>query len=99
MGILGARKQNYTYEINVKRYYSPCEMKCIEKAMNETECNPRRKWWGYVSKETGYRYLCRYNHTFAVFSSTEVLYSNYETVTDKRGVLFAINYFKNKCKK
>ena len=71
-------------------------MKCIIKAMSETELKPREKWWGFVSKTDGYRYLCRYNHIFAVFSSTEVIYSSYETITDKRGVEFAIKYFKTK---
>jgi hypothetical protein len=74
-------------------------MKCIIKAMQETEYKPRKKWWGYVSSTNGCRYLCRYNHIFAVFSNNETLYHNYETVTDKRGVLFAINYFQNNLKK
>jgi hypothetical protein len=74
-------------------------MKCIIKAMQETEYKPRKKWWGYVSNTNGCRYLCRYNHIFGVFSSKEVIYSNYETVTDKKGVLFAINYFENNLKK
>jgi len=68
-------------------------MKCIIKAMSETEFKPRAKWWGYVSETNGYRYLCRYNHTFCIFNDTEVLYADYETITDKRGVLFAIDYF------
>jgi hypothetical protein len=72
-------------------------MKCIIKAMQETEYKPRKKWWGYVSN--GRRYLCRYNHIFGVFTNTEIVYSNYETITDKRGVLFAINYFENNQKK
>ena len=71
-------------------------MKCIIKAMLETELKPREKWWGFVSKTNGYRYLCRYNHIFAVFSRTEVIYSNYQTKTDKIGVEFAIKYFKTK---
>ena len=68
-------------------------MKCIIKAMQETEFKPRAKWWGYVDK-TGRRYLCRYNHVFAIFSQTEVIWHSYETKTDKAGVLFAIDYFK-----
>ena len=67
-------------------------MKAIIKAMGETEFKPRAKWWGYVSD--GKRYLMRYHHNFAIFSSNEVLYSNYETRTDKTGVEFAIKYFK-----
>ena len=68
-------------------------MKCIIKAMNETEFKPRAKWWGYV--ENGRRYLCRYNHIFAIFSDTQVLWYGYQTKTDKAGVLFAIKYFQN----
>jgi hypothetical protein len=68
-------------------------MKCIVKAMSETEYKPRAKWWGFVSVKNGYRYLCRYNHVFVVFSNTDVLYSNYETITDKRGVDFSIKLF------
>lgn len=67
-------------------------MKAIIKAMGETEFKPRAKWWGYVSD--GKRYLMRYHHNFAIFSANEVLYSNYETRTDKTGVEFAIKYFK-----
>lgn len=59
--------------------------------MTETEYKPRAKWWGFV--KDGKRYLCRYNHCFAIFSKTKVLYSHYETITDKRGVEFAIKYF------
>jgi hypothetical protein len=72
-------------------------LKCIVKAMNETEYNPRPKWWGYV--KDGKRYLMRYNHNFAIFSDTEVEYSDYETVTDKKGVESAIKYFNEKQKK
>ena len=66
-------------------------MKCIIKAMNETKYKPIPKWWGYV--ENGKRFLCRYNHVFAIFSETEVLWYGYQTKTDKAGVLFAIKYF------
>ena len=64
--------------------------------MNETEFRPRAKWWGFVKE--GKRYLCRYNHVFAVFSDKEVLFSNYETRTDKAGVEFALKYFKENLK-
>jgi len=67
------------------------KMKCIIKAMTETQYRPRAKWWGYIVNDK--RYLCRYNHCFAIFSSTKVLFADYETVTDKRGVDFAIDYF------
>lgn len=67
-------------------------MKAIIKAMGETEFKPRAKWWGYVDKNNE-RHLMRYHHRFAVFSATEVLFSNYETRTDKAGVEFAIKYF------
>ena len=69
-------------------------MKCIIKAMQETEFKPRAKWWGFV--EGGKRYLCRYNHVFAVFSDKEVIQATYETITDKRGVEFAVKYFLSK---
>jgi hypothetical protein len=65
-------------------------MKCIIKAMNENT-QPKKKWWGFLKGNK--RYLCRYHHIFAIFSETEVLYYNYETKTDKAGVMFAINYF------
>lgn len=35
----------------------------------------------------------RYHHCFAVFSDSEVLHASFETVTDKRGVEFAIKHF------
>jgi hypothetical protein len=66
-------------------------MKVIIKAMNETEFKPRPKWWGFV--KDGKRYLCRYNHIFAIFSKTKVLFYEWETRTDKAGVEFAIKYF------
>ena len=66
-------------------------MKNIIKAMNETKFRPRPKWWGFV--KDGHRYLMRYSHCFAIFNSKEVLYYNYETITDKRGVEFALKYF------
>jgi hypothetical protein len=72
-------------------------MKCIVKAMNETEYKPRAKWWGFVIGD--FRYLCRYNHIFCVFSKTKVIYSHHETVTDKAGVNFAIKYFNENLKK
>lgn len=61
--------------------------------MNETEYRPRAKWWGFVKDNR--RFLCRYSHIFAIFDliKKEVIYSDYETITDKRGVLFAIKYF------
>jgi hypothetical protein len=71
-------------------------MKCIIKAMNENS-KPKKKWWGFVKDNK--RYLCRYQHIFAIFSKTEILYYNYETRTDKVGVMFAINYFKKNQKK
>ena len=37
--------------------------------------------------------------SFAVFSKDAVLYANWETKTDKAGVLFAIKYFKENIKK
>jgi hypothetical protein len=66
-------------------------MKCIIKAMQETEFKPRAKWWGFVKDDT--RYLCRYDHLFAIFSKDEVIYKSYQTITDKRGVEFAVKYF------
>ena len=72
-------------------------MKVIIKAMNETEFKPRPKWWGFIHK--GKRYLCRYNHIFAIFSDKEVLFKDYQTRTDKAGVEFAIKYFKENLKK
>jgi hypothetical protein len=73
-------------------------MKAIEKAMNETEFKPRAKWWGFV--KDGKRYLCRYNHIFACFDieNHKILWAEYETVTDKRGVQYAIKYFQNQKK-
>jgi hypothetical protein len=73
-------------------------MKNITKAMNETEFKPRAKWWGFTDGN-GKRYLCRYYHVFAIFSKTKVLFSTYETRTDKAGVEFAIKYFNEKLKK
>lgn len=67
-------------------------MVAIIKAMGETKFKPRAKWWGYV--KDGKRYLMRYHHNFAIFSATEVLFSNAETRTDKAGVNFALKYFK-----
>ena len=66
-------------------------VKNIIKAMGETKFRPRPKWWGFVKDQK--RYLMRYNHCFAIFSETEVLYYDYETITDKRGVEFALKYF------
>ncbi len=68
-------------------------MKCIIQAMKETEFKPRPKWWGFVFKEK--RFLMRYGHCLAIFSKDEVLFKAWETVTDKRGVEFAIKYFKD----
>ena len=65
-------------------------MKCIIKAMQETEFKPRAKWWGFVKENK--RYLCRYNHIFCVFENEKVLYATYETKTDKIGVQFALKY-------
>jgi hypothetical protein len=67
------------------------KMKNIIKALQETEYKPRAKWWGFVKDDK--RYLCRYNHIFFVCDKNDILYSNYETITDKRGVEFAIKYF------
>lgn len=72
-------------------------MKVIIKAMNETEFKPRAKWWGFV--KDGKRYLCRYNHIFAVFSKSKVLFSDWQTRTDKAGVEFAIKYFNEQVEK
>lgn len=68
-------------------------MKTIIKAMNESQFKPKAKWWGFV--KGGKRYLCRYNHIFAEFDLYEhkVVWSRYETITDRRGVEFAIKYF------
>jgi regulation of enolase protein 1 (concanavalin A-like superfamily) len=66
-------------------------MKNIIKAMSEKTYKPRPKWWGFV--KDGHRYLMRYHHCFAIFTQNEVVYYNYETITDKRGVMFAIKYF------
>jgi hypothetical protein len=68
-------------------------MKAIEKAMNETEFKPRAKWWGFVNE--GKRYLCRYNHIFACFDleNKKIMWAKYETITDKRGVVYACEYF------
>ena len=76
-------------------------MKCIIKAMNEIEYKPRKRWWGYISEDNGFRYLCRYNHIIAVFSDQDLLMHLSEKdlkVTDKRGLLFAINYFNKNLK-
>jgi hypothetical protein len=59
--------------------------------MNETEFKPRAKWWGFV--KDGKRYLCRYQQMFLVCDKDKIVYSNYETVTDKRGVNYAIKYY------
>jgi hypothetical protein len=68
-------------------------MQNIIKAMNETQFKPRTKWWGFVKDD--FRYLCRYNHIFACFDlkNKKVVYAKYETITDKRGVEFAVKYF------
>ena len=68
-------------------------MQIIRNAMHETEFKPRGKWWGFV--KDNYRYLCRYNHIFACFDlkKNRVVYAKYETITDKRGVEFAVQYF------
>ena len=66
-------------------------MKNIIKAISETKFKPRPKWWGFV--KDGKRYLMRYSHCFGVFSDSEILYYDYETITDKRGVEFALKYF------
>ena len=66
--------------------------------MNESRKKPKKGWWGFVD-ENKTRYLCRYHHVFAVFSSDKVLGSKYETVTDKRGVEFAIKYFNEQLNK
>ena len=72
-------------------------MKCIEKAMSENRLNkPKKGWWGFCLHNK--RYLCRYNHIFAVFSESEVLYSNYETKTDYIGVTYALKYFNDNIK-
>jgi hypothetical protein len=72
-------------------------MKNITKALQETEFKPRPKWWGFVND--GKRYLCRYNHVFLVMDKDNILYKDYQTVTDKRGVMFAIDYYnRNKSK-
>jgi hypothetical protein len=67
-------------------------MKCIIKAMAETEYRPRAKWWGFVHE--GHRFLMRYHHCWIIFSETKPIHINYETRTDKEGVLFALKYFK-----
>jgi hypothetical protein len=72
-------------------------MKIIIKAMQETKFQPRKKWWGFT--KDGKRYLCRYNHIFAVFSDTKVLFTDYQTRTDKAGVDFAVKYFNENLKK
>lgn len=61
--------------------------------MSETEFKPRPKWWGCVID--GKRFLMRYGHCLAIFSDTEVLFTQWETITDKNGVKFAIKYFKD----
>jgi len=68
-------------------------MKAIEKAMNETEFKPRAKWWGFVNDNK--RYLCRYHHIFACFDldKKKIEWAKYETITDKRGVIYACEYF------
>lgn len=70
-------------------------MNVIIKAMKETEYKPRAKWWGFLvgTNSRKKRYLMRYHHCFAVFSKDAVLYANWETKTDKAGVVFAIEYF------
>lgn len=66
-------------------------MKCIIKAMSETEFKPRAKWWGFT--RDGFRYLCRYEHIFCVFHGDYIVSYDYQTKTDKAGVLFALKYF------
>lgn len=67
-------------------------MKCIIKAMNETKYKPRARWWGYV--DNGVRYLCRYHHVLCIFKDKNNINGYWETKTDKIGVLFAIDYYK-----
>ena len=70
-------------------------MKVIIKAMLETEFKPRAKWWGFVKDDK--RYLMRYHHTIMVTDRSKILYTFWETRTDKAGLLFAIsNFNKNK---
>ena len=70
-------------------------MKCIIKAMNENS-KPKKRWWGFVVGDK--RYLCRYNHCFAIFQKGKVLKIEYQTITDKRGVEFAVKYYKQQLK-
>jgi hypothetical protein len=71
-------------------------MKCIERAMSETEKRPRAGWWGFVARETGHRYLMRYHHCFAIFSGGQVLHATWKTITDKRGVEDALRIFEER---
>ncbi len=69
----------------------------ITRAMQETEFKPRAKWWGFV--KDGKRFLMRYQHTMAVFdeAAKQILYvfpEAQQTVTDKRGIAAALEYFK-----
>lgn len=62
--------------------------------MSETEYKPRKRWWGFVDTD-GTRYLMRYHHVLAAFSDSKILFARYQTITDKRGVQFAIKHFKS----
>lgn len=68
-------------------------MKCIIRALEENRRTPRKGWWGF--EEKGLRYLMRYHHCFAIFSTRPkaVLMASYETVTDRRGVEWAVKHF------
>lgn len=61
--------------------------------MSQTEFRPQPKWWGYVKANK--RYLMRYHHCMAIFSGKELLYTFSETITDKKGVAFAIKHFES----
>lgn len=67
-------------------------MKCIIKALSETEFKPRKRWWGYVDVN-GFRHLMRYGCRIAVFcgrTGTILQTPDACTRTDKAGIEFAI---------
>ena len=72
-------------------------MKCIIKALSEKEFKPRKGWWGFQDEE-GARYLMRYGHTMLILHNSRVLYCFYQTITDRRGVYFAVEHYRKELK-
>lgn len=59
-------------------------MKVIDKALKQIDHNPQPGWWGFFDGEK--HYLMRYNHVMVLWNPGKILYTFYETVTDKKGV-------------